>query len=240
MSIPDTPVTFAQLSADQLAEHALNIFITQGRHIEGSRVIYHALQLDPQHPLAMRCLSDFLAYEGTETFAAAVLEYALSPACSLSDEARKTLDDLLFLSIWSWGLSSHKSGEPNLSGDAFDKREDFTLDQEAYDKFIGSLISRTGSLEQAYQSAITLCGSIAGFLQHNSKPVPDLADCFDRANFTITPVYEQWLAESPGLVEELKASVERMKQADDPSSPPPVEEKPAPAPAPKKPWWKIW
>lgn len=238
MSTPSAPLTFAQLSADQLAEHAMNIFITQGRHIEGSRVIYRALQLDIQQPVAMRCLSDFLAYEGTETFAAAVLEYALSPACTLSDETRKTLDDLLFLSIWSWGLSSHKSGESNLGGDAFDKREDFTLDQEAYDKFIGSLVSRTGSLEQAYQSAITLCGSIAGFLQHNSKPVPDLADCFDRANFTITPVYEQWLAESPEPVDELKASVERMKQTDPVLPSPPIEEKP-PAP-PKKAWWKIW
>lgn len=240
MTIPVTfaPLTFAQLSADQLAEHALNIFITQGRHVEGSRVIYQALQLNPQHPLAMRCLSDFLAYEGTETFAAAVLEYALSPACTLDDETRKTLDDLLFLSIWSWGFSNHKSGEPHLGGDAFDRREDFTLDQEGYDKFIGSLVSRTGSLEQAYQSAITLCGSIAGFLQHSSKPVPDLADCFNRADFSITPIYEQWLAESPEPVDELKASVERMKHADPSLSLPPIKEKPASPP--KKTWWKIW
>ena len=41
----------ADLNADQLAHHALNIFIAQGRHVEGARVIYRALQLDPTIPL---------------------------------------------------------------------------------------------------------------------------------------------------------------------------------------------
>ena len=63
----------ADLNADQLAHHALNIFIAQGRHVEGARVIYRALQLDPHHPGALRCLSDFLAHEGTEPFAAVTL-----------------------------------------------------------------------------------------------------------------------------------------------------------------------
>ncbi|MGE6333289.1 hypothetical protein [Stenotrophomonas sp. NPDC077659] len=31
--------TFAELNAAQLANHTLNIFIAQGRHIEGARVI---------------------------------------------------------------------------------------------------------------------------------------------------------------------------------------------------------
>ncbi|MGG2103779.1 hypothetical protein [Stenotrophomonas sp. NRRL B-14846] len=91
-------------------------------------MIYRALQLDTHHPGALRCLSDFLAHEGTEPFAAATLEHALSGAVPLDDDARRMLDDLRFLDIWSWGFSRHVSGEANLSGEAFQQRDDFVFD----------------------------------------------------------------------------------------------------------------
>src|SRR5215470_11108234 len=121
--------TIAELSADQLAEHALNIFISQGRHVEGARVIYRALKLNPRHPLALRSLSDLHAQPGTEQFAAVVLEYALSRDCNLPQPEWRKLDDLRFLDIWSWGFSRHKSGSTDLEGAAFQTRDDFVVDQ---------------------------------------------------------------------------------------------------------------
>ena len=144
----------ADLNADQLAHHALNIFIAQGRHVEGARVIYRALQLDPHHPAALRCLSDFLAHQGTEPFAAATLEHALSGAVPLNDDARRMLDDLRFLDIWSWGFSRHVSGETNLSSEAFKNREDFLFDGPAYAAFLNTVTEPAGSLQGAFQARV--------------------------------------------------------------------------------------
>ncbi len=202
----------AELQADALAEHAFNVFLTQGRHVEGARLIYRALQLAPEHPRALRCLSDFHAREGTEVFAAVALEYALAHGHPISEQERRSLDDLRFLSLWSWGFSRHKSGDVHLSGEAFEQRDDFTLDQTAYNEFLAHLLKPAGSLQAACASALRLCGALAGFLQHTGKPGPDFEDLLDPAHFVETEQYRSWLQTSSASLDELAQSVRRMQE----------------------------
>jgi len=196
------------LSAENLATHAFNIFLTQGRHIEGARVIYHALRLQPHNPLALRCLSDFLANEGTEQFSAVTLEYALSEPCGIQRPNRQVIDDLRFLSIWSWGFSKHKSGAVNLNGTAFQTRDDFVFDAAGYKVFIDGLVARCGSLESACQASHRLTGVMAGFLRHVSKPSPSIEDVVDPTQFVETDAYAQWLQSSAEPLIALDKSVQ--------------------------------
>ncbi|MBN5028780.1 hypothetical protein JY419_04950 [Stenotrophomonas maltophilia] len=203
----------ADLSADQLAHHALNIFIAQGRHVEGARVIYRALQLDPHHPGALRCLSDFLAHEGTEPFAAATLEHALSGAVPLDDDARRMLDDLRFLDIWSWGFSRHVSGEANLSGEAFQQREDFVFDGPAYAAFLNTVTEPAGSLQGAFQAAIRICGLMSGLLRHAEKDNPAFDDVLRSSAFVETEAYPAWLASPTDDLDALDQAIQAQRQA---------------------------
>lgn len=221
--------TFAQLTADQLAERALNIYQTQGRQVEGGRLLYRALELDPKHPIALRCLVDFLAHQGTEPFAASVLEYALSPACILTTEEQKTLDDLRFIYMWSWRFSQHKLSDAQLQRDAFAKREDFSVDHARYEAFVNSVVSHAGSLEGAYQAALTLCGSAVHFLRHTTSTAPGIDDCFNHTEFSTTQVYEEWLI----------TDIEATQQASTMNGKP-VSSAQQPPSALKKPWWKVW
>ena len=81
------------LTATQLARHAENVFLFQGRHQECARLAYHCLSLDPFEPTGLICLSDILCGDqleesGFEQFSASVLEYALEKSSPLSPEAR--------------------------------------------------------------------------------------------------------------------------------------------------------
>lgn len=221
--------TLAQLTPDQLAERALKIYQAQGRQVDGGRLLYRALELDPKHPVALRCLVDFLAHQGTEPFAAAVLEYALSPDCFLTTEEQKTLDDIRFIYLWSWRFSQHKISDAQLHRDAFAKREDFSVDHVRYEAFVNSVVSHAGSLEKAFLAALTLCGSVVHFLRHTTSTAPGIDDCFDRAGFTTTDVYEQWLI----------TDIDATRQVG-PMNGKPVSAAPQPPSAPKKSWWKVW
>lgn len=204
--------SISTLSAENLATHAFNIFLTQGPHIEGARVIYHALTLQPQHPVALRCLSDFHANEGTEQFSAVTLEYALSEACKIQGPYREILDDLRFLSIWSWGFSKHISGSTNLDAAAFQARGDFIFDATRYKVFVDGLVDRCGSLESACHASHRLTGVMAGFLRHVSKPSPAIKDVVDPTQFVETDAYAQWLQSSADPLIELDRSVQARKK----------------------------
>lgn len=203
----------ADLNADQLAHHALNIFIAQGRHVEGARVIYRALQLDPHHPGALRCLSDFLAHQGTEPFAAVTLEHALSGAFPLDDDARRMLDDLRFLDIWSWGFSRHASGEANLSGEAFKNREDFVFDGPAYAAFLNTVTEPAGSLQGAFQAAVRICGLMSGLLRHPQKDNPAFDDVLRSSTLIETEAYPAWLASPTDDLDALDQAIQAQRQA---------------------------
>lgn len=202
----------ADLNADQLAHHALNIFIAQGRHVEGARVIHHALRLDPDHPGALRCLSDFLAHPGTEPFAAATLEHALSGAVPLSDEARATLDNLRFLDIWSWGFSRHRSGETNLGGEAFQNRQDFEFDGPSYAAFLNTVTEPAGSLQAAFQAAHRICGLMSGLLRHPQKDNPSFEDVLGADELVETDAYQQWLATPTDNLDALDQAIQAQRQ----------------------------
>ena len=189
-------------------------------------MIYRALHLKPNHPGGMRCLSDFHAREGTEQFSAVTLEYALSGAFPLSDEDRETLDNLRFLDVWSWGFSKHKTGQPHLDGEAFKHRDDFVLDSASYKAFVDGLVGPSGSLEAAHQAAHRLCGVMAGFLRHSTKPSPGLEDVIDPAQFAETDEYQTWLESSASDLEALDRSMQSRKQKTES--------------APLRPWWKRW
>jgi hypothetical protein len=205
--------SISTLSSENLATHAFNIFLTQGRHIEGARIIYHALKLHPQNPVALRCLSDFHAKEGTEQFSAVTLEYALSEACGIQGPYRQVLDDLRFLSIWSWGFSKHKSGSTNLDGAAFQTRDDFVFDATGYKSFVDGVVGRCGTLESACNASHCLTGVMAGFLRHISKPNPAIDEVIDPTQFIETDAYIQWLQSSADHLIELDRSVQaRRKQ----------------------------
>jgi hypothetical protein len=189
--------TIARLSPAQLGRHATNVFMYGGRHVEGARLIYHALRRDPAQPEALRCLSDLLDAKGTEQLSAVVVEYALALG-ALPDDDRKALDDLLFLAKWGWGLSRHRNGDVHLAGEAFEDRSAFVMDEQRYGEFL---------LEGAFRSAHVLCGCMGGLLAHKrlGSKAP-LAAIFSAGDFEDTPEYSKWLESDTSELDGLEAA----------------------------------
>ncbi|HAF45803.1 MAG: hypothetical protein A2100_03515 [Sideroxydans sp. GWF2_59_14] len=215
--------TIEHLNASQLARHAFNVFLFSGRHQTGARLIYRALELQPHNAEALRCLSDLLDSNGTEVFSGVVLEYALSEEPQFSVEERQTLDDLRFLAKWSWGFSSHTSGNPHLAQDAFADRSAFLVDDSRYQQFLDQILTRTGSLEGGFKAAHTLCGAMAGFLQHGELGgKAGVVESLHPEQFQKTEVYSQWLQSPTDELDALeKARLEKSKPT-------------------LKPRWKFW
>jgi hypothetical protein len=185
----------ADLTPSQLARHAFNVFLFQGRHVEGARLAYHALALDPWQPEALRRLSDLMDTEGTEAFSAAVLEHALAPGSPITGDDRETLDDLLFLSKWSWGFARHRSGEQHLDGDAFRDRTQFTPDEGIYQEFLQGVVGHAGSLGGAFAAAWTLCGVMGKLLTHVELGTgASIGEVYHPDRFRRADGYAAWLA----------------------------------------------
>src|SRR2546422_6534519 len=98
------------LSASQLARHASNVFLFQGRHVIGGRLLYHALVLNPREGEALHGLSDFHDHEGTQELSAVGMEDALAPATRLSEPEPTLIHATRFRALLSSGVSPHHSG----------------------------------------------------------------------------------------------------------------------------------
>ncbi len=194
-----------ELTPTQCGRYACTVFIFQGRHLAGARLIHHALALEPKQADAIRSLSDFLDEEGTESLAAAVLEHGLDPATGLADEERRPLDELLFRCKWWWGFSKHDSGLKSLGDEDFRDRTHFVVDGPRYREFLEGMIQRAGSLAGAFRAAHTLIGAIAGLIEHRQlgrkAPFEEILH-IDR--FSRTPAYDAWLEEDTAPLDELE------------------------------------
>ena len=188
------PHTAEQLDAGQLARHASNVFILLGRQPDWGRLIYRALELDPRHPEALRNLSDFFHAPGTEVFAGVVLEYALRVATPLDRAARKVLEDLRLLTVWSFGYARHRSGSTRLIQPDFADPTMFEVDEDSYRKYLDQVRVPAGSLEADFRAAHTLCGALSGFLAHrDGRTHVGLQDVLHPEQFVKTPAYDAWL-----------------------------------------------
>jgi hypothetical protein len=195
----------ADLTAAQVARHASNTFIFWGRQETGTRLAYHALVLDPKQPEGLARLSDFLDIAPGQAFAAAVLEYACAQETGLPREALPTLQDLRFHALWSWGFYRHRSGRTELAWEDFDDRSQFTFDEGRYQAFVGPVIGRAGSLTNAFRSAHTLGGVLAGLLTHRAHGArAPFEELFYPDNFGPTPGYAQWLSSSADQLDRLE------------------------------------
>ncbi len=211
-----------QLSAQQVARHAFNVFLFSGRHQTGAKLIYHALRLDQANAEALRCLSDLMDADGTEVFSGVVLEYALSESTGITGEDRRVLDDLHFLAKWSWGFARHQSGNPHLGQEAFTDRAAFVVEEDRYREFLAQVVNPAGSLPDGFKAAHTLCGAMAGFLTHREfGGKAGIEESVHPDRFSETPAYREWLKTSTDELDALER--ERQKKS-----------------APKKPWWKRW
>src|SRR2546428_5208063 len=99
------------LSASQLARHASNVFLFQGRHVIGGRLLYHALVLNPREGEALHGLSDFHDHEGTQELSAVGMGDALAPETGLSEPERKTIDRKKLCALSRCGVKPHCSCE---------------------------------------------------------------------------------------------------------------------------------
>jgi hypothetical protein len=188
--------TIAELNADQLAEHAANLFAVQGRHRLGARLVFRALELDPRNGLALRCLSDLFDNKGTRPFSAVALEYGLRVSNDAED-SRAALDDQLFVSKWSWGFARHKSGEKELPTEEFSDRSSFRVNERQYKDFLGKVVQPAKSLDNALRAAHTLCGLIGGIVEHKKKGMNvRIADTYAAGQFGRTAEYGKWLETS--------------------------------------------
>src|SRR2546427_5676278 len=98
------------LSASQLARHASNVFLFQGRHVIGGRLLYHALVLNPREGEALHGLSDFHDHEGTQELSAGGMEYPLAPGTRLSGPERTPLHTTRLRSTSKRGVIRHHRG----------------------------------------------------------------------------------------------------------------------------------
>src|SRR2546428_4925356 len=92
------------LSASQLARHASNVFLFQGRHVIGGRLLYHALVLNPREGEALHGLSDFHDHEGTQELSAVVMEEGLAPETGPSEAERTTTHATRVRALCSLGV----------------------------------------------------------------------------------------------------------------------------------------
>jgi hypothetical protein len=197
------------LTAAQLARHAFNVFLFEGRHLVGARLIYHALLLEPYEPDALRCLSDILDNDGTEALSAVVLEYALAPESPISAVAREELDDLRFVAKWGWSFSKHKEGLTAVGWEHLHDRSQFIVDEEGYQALVESYASYAGSLEKAFQGAHTLSGVMGGLLTHKELGAKSgMEDIIYPERFERTPLYDDWLQSDTEEFDALEAARE--------------------------------
>ncbi len=216
------PTTIEQLSAQQVARHACNVFLFSGRHQTGAKLIYHALRLDQKNAEALRCLSDFLDADGTQVFSGVVLESALDESTGIADEDRTVLDDLRFLAKWSWSFSKHRSGSPHLGQEAFADRTAFVVEDERYRDFLAEVVVPAGSLSNGFRAAHTLCGAMAGFLKHReSGEKAGIEESVHPERFSETSAYREWLKTTTDELDALEQAREQKSGV-------------------KKPWWKLW
>ncbi len=157
------------LNADQLARHARNVFISGGRQKIGAALIYRCLEMDPRHVLGLRCLSDMLDTDGTEHFSAAILEYILNGAGELTADERREIDDLLFLSKWTWGFAAHVDDRGDLKREDFQDRSKFKTDEAAYQAFLKELRGQVDDDETLMRGAHVLVGVLAGILKSRER-----------------------------------------------------------------------
>ena len=199
------PSRVRELTSAQLARYAHLVFVFEGRHINGARLIYHALATTPTCGDAMAALSDFLDQEGTESLSACVMEWGLRPWSEVDADARRALEDRRFRSQWWWGFARHDSGLTTLEAKDFENRSHFILDQPRYDTFVAEMVERAGSLEAAFLTGHTLVGALGGLLEHRQlgrkAPMSELSHP-DR--FTRTAAYDAWLESPTAPYEELE------------------------------------
>lgn len=193
------------LTAPQLARHAFNVFLFQGKHRTGARLTYHSLALDPREPVGLRCLTDLLAESGLPGAAAAVLEFALAPETGIPEAARGDLDQQRFLCQWWWGFSRHETGLTTLSFEELQDRKRFTVDTDRWRAFVGEAVQRAGSLEAACRAAHTLLGAVAGLMAHRDLGAKaSMDECVHPERFVRTPDYDAWLDEPTDPLDELE------------------------------------
>ncbi len=213
-STPEILLTFNTLSADELAEHAFNVYLSQGRHPLGARLIYRALELAPSHTLALRCLFDLLNHDGMQVFSAITLEYALLYADHDAIEELHAFEEMLFIAKWSWGFSQHCSGKKDLHPKDFKNRHEFNCNELRYKEFIHNILHNNlltpsdtqNNLMAAFVCAKTLCGIMAQFLVHiDQQKTTQFNSIFSPDSFIKTPAYTTWLHSYDPVLEEMAA-----------------------------------
>lgn len=213
-NITDTHRTFDLLTADELAEHAFNVYLSQGRHPLGARLIYRALELSPSHSLALRCLFDLLNQDGMQVFSAITLEYALLYADHDTIEELHAFEELLFMAKWSWGFSHHCSGKKDLHPKDFKNRHDFNHNELQYNDFIHKILQNNlllvsdtqNNLMAAFACAKTLCGIMAQFLVNkDQQKTTQFNSIFNPDSFIKTDSYKDWLNSYEPALDEIIA-----------------------------------
>lgn len=205
----------ADLDADQLARHAENVFLFQGRHQACARLSYHALRLQPEHPLALRTLSDMLTGDalqesGWEQLSAAVLEYALRPGTAIPEADRAPLRDHLFMAKWSWAFVKRLDGQTTCTWEELQNRSLFREETERYAAFLAGVVDRCGSIESTFRAALTLGGVMGRLLVHRDRGVDaPIEEIFTPGNFVEAPAYAEWLASTTNPLDTLERERQR-------------------------------
>ncbi len=201
-----------ELNPDELADYAFKIFVLTGKNIMMARLIYRCLELDSNHPLGLRCLTDFLDRRGTEALSSVVLEYIIEnniPKTATSLNEHKTL---LFRSKYFWGFSKHKNGNTNLGLDDFENRDQFIVNDQAYEDFINEAITAAGSKIEVINGAHNIIGLIGEVMfspsiigNHTSIEMLGFSD------FEKLDAYDNFLQESTKKLEEVERKFQQMK-----------------------------
>jgi hypothetical protein len=205
----------ADLDAAQLARHAENVFLFQGRHQACARLSFQALRLDAHQPVALRTLSDMLCGDltkqsGWEQLSAAVLEYALRPDSPIRGDDRTLLENHLFLSKWSWAFVKRLDGITTCTWEELQNRSLFREEPERYQTFLSGVLEPCRTIENAFRSALTLGGVMGRILTHRHLGVDaPVEEVFFPDRFVEAPAYAEWLASSTAQLDTLERERQR-------------------------------
>jgi hypothetical protein len=170
-----------------------------GRCELAARFLYTALELDPYEARALGALAELLDDEGTEGFAALVLEYGLSPDRPISLASREALEAVRRRLRWRWGLAIENGGAERLESEAFEDASRFTVDEAATLAFVEGAKPPGISIEAGFRAAHLLAGTMGGLVTHFTRgQKAELDELFHPERFIETKLRLKWLASELG------------------------------------------
>ena len=182
------------LSANEAATTASEIWKHRGERKAGQQLLYYALTKDDTCDKALLVLTDMLETIADEQVAVVVAEYTFS---HVTDAAIKSRINLIRrLTLYRLDLLSHPSANmSDLPIEEWQNSPEFIVDEQGIANVTKELLGTSRTPRQAFEAACLLLGVHAGLMVPKiSKSISTFDDCFYPDNFRKCDGYSSFLS----------------------------------------------